>query len=265
MYSIIIPTFKNHKYLELCLRSIIQNSYYKTHQICVHIDGYDEPTISVLNKYSLPYTLTSENIGPSHGFNILSTQILHNVVVGHDDCYFTKNWDLNLHKWELELNRRFPEYMKIIGYKWCEPNFGSFPPICNAGKCLETFNEELLNNYIQTHSSHTIDATQDGWLFNSLYPKQLFEKFRWSTDFHQCADMDFAITFLSYLKNTQAKFLIFSVNDVNVYHFQTVATPKSKLPKNGCEKFMEKWNITLDEAWKIIKTEVDRSIKFINR
>ena len=40
-FSIIIPTFNNFKYLELCINSIEENSKYK-HQIIIHLNGNDE-------------------------------------------------------------------------------------------------------------------------------------------------------------------------------------------------------------------------------
>ena len=38
LFSIIIPTFQNHRYLRMTLESILKNSRFK-HQIIVHING----------------------------------------------------------------------------------------------------------------------------------------------------------------------------------------------------------------------------------
>ena len=52
MFSIIIPSFNNCKYLELCIKSIIKNSKYK-HQIIVHVNEGSDGTIDLLKKKKL--------------------------------------------------------------------------------------------------------------------------------------------------------------------------------------------------------------------
>ena len=61
-FSIIIPTFNNADYLELCLNSILKNSFYK-HQLIVHINGLDKATEILLNKKNISYTKTDTNVG----------------------------------------------------------------------------------------------------------------------------------------------------------------------------------------------------------
>ncbi len=264
MYSIIIPSHKNPEYLKLCIESIIKNSYYKTHQICVHLDGYDKESIDYLNIKDLNYTMSKNNIGVPRSFNILAdTSIYKELIFAHDDFYFTKNWDYNLHRWEEEIDKRFPDYLKFIGHRLCEPNPGSFPPLCNCGKTIDEFNEDInhtkLYSYIERNCPHKIGGCVDGWIYQSLYPTKICQEVRWSTDINTCADIDFAMRILRYLRKNKLKFLMFTVKDLNMYHFQTTATPKSKLPQIGCEKFKDKWNMELSDARKIIENEVIRS------
>ena len=42
-FSIIVPTFRNYKYLKTSINSIKKNSSYN-HQIIIHINGKDEET-----------------------------------------------------------------------------------------------------------------------------------------------------------------------------------------------------------------------------
>ena len=56
MFSIIIPSFNNCKYLELCIKSIIKNSKYN-HQIIVHVNEGSDGTIDLLKKEKIDYTL----------------------------------------------------------------------------------------------------------------------------------------------------------------------------------------------------------------
>ena len=46
-FSIVIPTFENSEYLNLCINSILKNSHF-SHQIIVHINGHDEKTEKIL-------------------------------------------------------------------------------------------------------------------------------------------------------------------------------------------------------------------------
>ena len=41
IFSIIIPTFENYRYLSLCVDSKFKNSIYN-HEIIIHLNGYDE-------------------------------------------------------------------------------------------------------------------------------------------------------------------------------------------------------------------------------
>ena len=52
MFSILIPTFNNIKYLKLCINSIKKNSKYD-HQIVVHVNIGDDGTIEYLNKINI--------------------------------------------------------------------------------------------------------------------------------------------------------------------------------------------------------------------
>ena len=52
MFSILIPTFNNVKYLELCINSIRKNSKYD-HQIIIHVNIGDDGTIEYLNKINI--------------------------------------------------------------------------------------------------------------------------------------------------------------------------------------------------------------------
>ena len=52
MFSIIIPTFNNIKYLQLCLKSIKKNSSYN-HEIIIHVNIGNDGTLEYLEKIIL--------------------------------------------------------------------------------------------------------------------------------------------------------------------------------------------------------------------
>lgn len=278
MYSILIPTYRNLEYLQLCVDSIFKNSNYRTHQLCVFSDNSDKETIYYLDNirsncpdnFKLDYIYSEEHVGVSSALNTCADQaIYNNVLLASDDCYFTKNWDYHLHQWETELNNKFSNYVNIIGYRFCEPNFGSFPPVCDAGKSISEFDTNKLNDYIMKYSIHNIDL----WFFNSLYPKDIFIKCRWSPEFYpkDCSDIDFGMTLLKYLKDNDLKFLIFSVKDCYIYHFQRISTIKnigdSSIPKNIDNNndilFEKKWSMKVPEAYNLLDLETERSISLI--
>ena len=50
MISIIIPTYRNPEYLDICLKSAIEQQKYKN-EIIVAVDGFIEESQEVLDKY----------------------------------------------------------------------------------------------------------------------------------------------------------------------------------------------------------------------
>mgnify|MGYP006186789937 FL=1 len=93
MYSILIPTFNNVKYLELCINSIKKNSKYD-HQIIAHVNIGDDGTIEYLNKINIEYTHTKHNSGICEGINKASELAKFNYFLYvHDDFYFCPLWD----------------------------------------------------------------------------------------------------------------------------------------------------------------------------
>ena len=55
MFSIIIPTFNNLKYLKLCLKSIRKNSKFD-HEIIPHVNVGDDGTLEYLNEEKISYS-----------------------------------------------------------------------------------------------------------------------------------------------------------------------------------------------------------------
>ena len=96
-FSIVIPTFENSDYLKLCINSILKNSFF-SHQIIVHINGYDKNTEKILLDQKITYTKSIRNIGLCSGVNIASKKATTNYILyAHDDMYFLPNWDLALY------------------------------------------------------------------------------------------------------------------------------------------------------------------------
>ena len=84
--SIIIPTFQNFKYLELCINSLQKNSSYE-HEIIIHVNGDDKETEEYILNKKIKFTkkIKSELKGD------------YKSIVFHDAYqYFEKRFDVNV-------------------------------------------------------------------------------------------------------------------------------------------------------------------------
>ena len=52
MISLVIPTYRNPEYLDICLRSAIENQVNKN-EIIVAVDGFIEESQHILDKYKI--------------------------------------------------------------------------------------------------------------------------------------------------------------------------------------------------------------------
>jgi glycosyltransferase involved in cell wall biosynthesis len=96
MISIIIPTFNNLEYLELCIKSIEKNSHFKN-EILLHINEGTDGTIDYAKSKKLVYTHSEINDGLCIGCNKVAKKSLYDLILySHDDMYFLPDWDIKL-------------------------------------------------------------------------------------------------------------------------------------------------------------------------
>jgi len=140
MFSIIIPTFNNIKYLKLCIESIKKNSIF-VHEIIPHINEGADGTEEYLISENIKYTITKYNAGICEGVNTAAKKATTNYILyAHDDFYFLPGWDEVLLK----------EIKKIPHNKFYLSGImmNNGPLKFDCGNKLEEFNEEkLLNNF----------------------------------------------------------------------------------------------------------------------
>ena len=90
MYSIIIPTLNNLKYLKICINSIKKNSRYN-HEIIPHVNIGNDGTIDYLKNNSIKYTHTNFNAGICEGMNLAAKKATNNYILyTHDDFIFAQ-------------------------------------------------------------------------------------------------------------------------------------------------------------------------------
>ena len=94
MFSIIIPTFNNLDYLKFCIKSIKENSKFKTHEIIPHVNEGSDGTLEYLIKNKIDHTYTKENSGICKGMNLAAKKSKNDFILyAHDDFYFCPEWD----------------------------------------------------------------------------------------------------------------------------------------------------------------------------
>ena len=142
MFSILIPSYNNFKYLKLCLESINKNST-KNHEIIVHVNDGSDGTLKFIKQNNIKYTFSNKNIGLCSSINLASNiSTLKYILYAHDDMYFCPNWDQYLIN-EVEKIGHNNFYLSAT---MIEPYTGHIE--YNCGDSIENFDEKkLLLNY----------------------------------------------------------------------------------------------------------------------
>jgi glycosyltransferase involved in cell wall biosynthesis len=240
MFSILIPSFNNLKYLELCINSIKRNSRYN-HQIIIHVNIGDDGTIDYLNKINIEYTHTIYNSGICEGINKASNLAKFNYFLyAHDDFYFCPDWDEIL-KSEID----------AIGHN----NFYLSGTMMHSGQIqlecgndINNFDEEkFLNNYKKFNYFNFQGST---WA-PTLVHKDIWNKVGGFSEEYfpgTGSDPDFN------MKLWNEGIRIFKgVNNFKVYHFGSIVLRKkiNQIKKNpkygskGAKIFLLKWGISI--------------------
>ena len=94
MLSVIIPTYREPKHLDLCLQSAIEGQT-QENEIIVIVDGFLDENKEVLSKYpNIKCLVLEQNRGLSFTTNIGVYHSSHDkILVVNDDNVFPKNWD----------------------------------------------------------------------------------------------------------------------------------------------------------------------------
>lgn len=235
-FSILIPTWNNLAYLQLCIRSIRQNSFFK-HQLIVHVnDGADGTKNWIEEQTDIDYTISDENIGVCYALNICSTLAFTNYILYmNDDMYACKNWD----KFLFDEITGMPDKFFFLSATAIEPKAQSICSIeKNFGTDIHSFNEQrLLNEFA--------DISFKDWN-GSTWPPNILHKEVWdlvggySVEFSpgMYSDPDFS------MKLWQAGVRIFKgISESRVYHFGYKSTKRIKKNK-GYYQFIAKWGMT---------------------
>ena len=145
MISVIIPTYKEPEYLDLCLKSIFEGQTNKN-EIIVVVDGFLELNKSILDKYPDVKVL---DLGTNQGLAVATNWGVYNatskyILVVNDDNVFPLKWDVVLELYASDWKKGF-----VLSPNQIEPNPSMFKQfiIENLGKSPEEFDLEKFQKW----------------------------------------------------------------------------------------------------------------------
>lgn len=235
MFSIVIPTYNNFKYLELCLNSIKKNSKYN-HEIILHINVGDDGSLNYAKKNNIKYSYSEVNIGLCSSINLASKLTTNKYLLySHDDMYFCPSWDEYLYD---EIKKIGNDNFYLSG-TMIEPSSGHI--IFNCGKDIESFDE---NKLLENINKLNFQDHQGSHFAPHLVSKKIWNDVGgFSEEFNPgiASDPDFN------MKLWKKGVRIFKgLNNFKVYHFGSITTRKKKnfTQNRGDRTFLKKWGIT---------------------
>jgi len=142
MISVIIPTYKEPDYLDLCLRSAFEGQENKN-EIIVVVDGFMDINKEVLDKYPDVKVL---DLGTNQGLSVATNWGVYNathdyVLVVNDDNVFPQGWDRDLEPYLMK--------SRVVTPNQVEPNPSMFKQfnIKDLGKTPVEFDLETFWEY----------------------------------------------------------------------------------------------------------------------
>lgn len=237
VFSILIPTWNNLSFLQLCCKSIKKNSVYQ-HQILIYINEGTDGTLEWVKENGFEYVHSPENRGVCFSLNSLRPLVKTDYILYmNDDMYVCPQWD----KYLLDEILKLADNKFFISSTLIQPR----PFFCKSviapadyGDSPENFKEDLL-------LEHYLDYNHNDW-FGATWPPNVLHRDLWdivggySIEFSpgMYSDPDFSaklwLAGVRYFKG---------VSQSRVYHFESKST-KRIVKNNGSAQFLLKYGIT---------------------
>jgi GT2 family glycosyltransferase len=236
MFSIIIPTWNNLPFLQLCLESIRKNSAHP-HQIIVHVNEGTDGTLAWIRKHDIEHTHSPRNVGICYAMNEAAALSKYPYLYYlNDDMYCCPGWDTGL----IRLIQRLSGQPFMLSSRCIEPPGGLSPCALpgNYGGNVNEFQEDALLRDFKVFRSADFYA---GGAVPTLVAREWWDKVGgYSVEFSpgMNSDNDFAI------KMWHAGCRIFvGSGDSIVYHFRSRSTTRARMNR-GSRQFLDKWRIS---------------------
>lgn len=258
--NILIPTYKEPDYLDICLHSIISNANnIDGINIIVVVDGYygvNKQTIDKYDAYINKSIIFDNNIGLSHAINVGMSYISETfgfeslTLILNDDNVVQPNYDAVLDRYynALKIHTQSDKFFMVPNQ--IEPShsiFNSFR-FHDYGKDAISFSFDEFNSDSIKYNSDKV--TDDGWTFPIAITPKIFQSVEgWDTTYPSphVVDVDF------FYKLQQNNISSYRIHNTHVYHFGGKATKNTdnnpdihalkfnKLENNAMEHFNSIW------------------------
>ena len=242
-FSIVIPTFENSNYLELCINSILKNSTF-THQLIIHINGSDENTEKILLQKGIEYTKSNENIGLCSGVNTASKKIKTDFILyAHDDMYFLPKWDFYLNEEIKKINHK-NFYLSMTHISHMGGVKGDLQHIrFDCGKNLQEFDEDKLLKKFDKFEFRNLQGSH--WAPHLIHIDLWNKIGGFSEEFNPGFASDPDLNMKLWSENVR---IFKGVSLSRVYHFGSLTTRKNKkiIPNKGKRTFLLKWKFSVE-------------------
>lgn len=236
VFSIVIPSWNNLPYLQLCIESILSNSHYK-HQIIVHINEGKDGTLEwIKSQRCIDYTHSEMNIGVCYALNIarglLDTDYF---VYLNDDMYVCPGWDDELLK-----------EIRQVGHPYFFLSGTAIEPVSSSNCVIEKdYGMDIAGFRKRELLAEFASLPMQNWQ-GATWPPNVVHKDIWdlvggySTEFSpgMYSDPDFS------MKLWMAGVRLFKgVSSSRVYHFGSKSTGRV-IKNKGYYTFIRKWRMT---------------------
>ena len=97
--SVVIPSYRNPKCLDICLHSALENRKTTDNEIVVVVDGFAEESKHIVEKYfdKVNFIGLESNSGMQHALNVgVYNARSEWILIVNDDNVFPKDWDVIL-------------------------------------------------------------------------------------------------------------------------------------------------------------------------
>jgi glycosyltransferase involved in cell wall biosynthesis len=252
MISVIIPTYKEPEYLDLCIKSAISGQVNKN-QIIVIVDGFYDLNKSVLDRYKedIDVIILEENQGLSRAINIgVYNAKYDKVLIVNDDNVFPKNWDNNL------LSSFQPR--SVLSPNQIEPNRSMFKQfhIKDLGKTIIDFNLDDFTEYAESIKQGEVEEHCGSTLPFMIEKRDFIRLGGWDENYPTngvVADWDF------FLKCNMSELNMSRTYNCHFYHFAQIATGTQRqlTEMQGHEYARYKWG-------SYIKHDPESNLKYID-
>lgn len=237
MFSIVIPTWNNLRYLELCIESLRRHSAHR-HQIIVHVNDGSDGTREYVAREGIEHTASAANVGICYAVNAAAARVRTDYILYlNDDMVAAPGWDAALER----ATHRVPAQAPFL------LSGTMVEPVESGNRCvvIADFGRDAASFDLDRFAQRVPAMSRADWL-GATWPPTLVSRALWqavggySVEFSpgMSSDNDFA------MKLWHAGCRVYlGVGDSLFYHFAKVSTGRIRR-NDGRRQFLLKWGMT---------------------